>query len=47
MDENHVESDISYKGGERFGPNLSPENPTRTVFAIMVSNLHKKWSYIR
>ena len=25
---------------------MSPENPTRTVFAIMVSSLHKKWSCI-
>ena len=46
MDEIHVKSDISYKGGKVFGPNLSPENPTRTIFAIMVSSLHKKWSYI-
>ena len=46
MDEIHVKSDISYKGGKIFGPNISPENPTRTVFAIMVSSLHKKWSYI-
>ena len=42
MDEIHVEFDISYKGGKIFGPNLSPDNPTRTVFAIMVSTLHKK-----
>ena len=27
MDEIHVKSDISYKGGKIFGPNLSPENP--------------------
>ena len=46
MDEIHVKSDISYKGGKIFGPNISPENPTRTVFAIMVSCLHKKWSCI-
>ena len=46
MDEIHVKSDISYKGEKIFGPNLSPENPTRTVFAIMVSSLHKKWSCI-
>ena len=38
MDEIHVKSDISYKGGKIYGPNLSPENPTRTVFAIMVSS---------
>ena len=46
MDEVHVKSDISYKGGRIFGPNLSPDNPTRTVFVIMVSSLHKKWSCI-
>ena len=46
MDEIHVKSGISYKGGKIFGPNLTPENPTRTVFAIMVSSLHKKWSCI-
>ena len=46
MDEIHVKSDISYKGGKIFAPNISPENPTRTVFAIMVSSLHKKWSCI-
>ena len=44
MDEVHVKSDISYKGGRIFAPNLSPDNPTKTVFAIMVSSLHKKWS---
>ena len=31
MDEVHVKSDISYKGGRIFGPNLSPDNPTKTV----------------
>ena len=46
MDEIHVRSDISYKGGKIFGPNLNPDDPTRKVFAIMVSNLHKKWSCI-
>ena len=46
MDEIHVRSDISYKGGKIFGPNLNPDDPTRTVFAIMVSSLHKKWSCI-
>ena len=46
MDEIHVKSDIAYKGGEIFAPNLNPEDPTRTVFAIMVSSLHKKWSCI-
>ena len=38
---------ISHKrAGKIFGPNLSPENPTRTVFAIMISSLHKKLFYI-
>ena len=27
-------------------PNLNPDDPTNTVFAIMVSSLHKKWSCI-
>ena len=40
----HVKSDISYKGELIFGINLSPENPMRTVFATIVSSLHKKWS---
>ena len=46
MDEIHVRSDIAYKGGKLFAPNLDPKDPTRTVFAIMVSSLHKKWSCI-
>ena len=32
--------------GKLYGPNLNPEDSTRTVFAIMVSSLHKKWSCI-
>ena len=46
MDEIHVKSDISYKGGKIHCSNLDPDNPTKTVFAIMVSSLYKKWSYI-
>ena len=46
MDEIHVKSDISYKGGKLFASNLDPDNPTKTVFAIMVSSLYKKWSCI-
>ena len=38
MDEIHVKSDISYKGGKLFASNLYPESPTKTVFAIMVSS---------
>ena len=46
MDEIHVKSDISYKGGKVYGLNISPENSTRTVFTIMVSSLFKKWSCV-
>ncbi|KAI6648727.1 Transposable element P transposase [Oopsacas minuta] len=46
MDEIHIKSDITYKGGKIFAPNLDPEDPTRTVFAVMVSSLHNKWSCI-
>ena len=46
MDEIHVKSDISFKGGKLFASNFDPENPTKTVFAIMVSSLYKKWSCI-
>ena len=46
MDEIHVKSDISYKGGKIFGSNLDVADPTKTVFAIMVSSLYKKWSCI-
>ncbi|KAI6648653.1 Transposable element P transposase [Oopsacas minuta] len=46
MDEIHIKSDITYKGGKIFAPNLDPEDPTRTVFAVMISSLHEKWSCI-
>ena len=46
IDEIHVKSDISYKGGNIYGPNLTPEDLTKTVFAIMVSSLHKMVLYI-
>lgn len=46
MDEIHVKSDVSYKGGKIIGPSLNPDDPTRTVFSVMVSSLHKKWSCI-
>ena len=46
MDEIHVKSDVTYKGGKIYGSSLSPEDPIKTVFAIMVSSLHKKWSTI-
>ena len=43
MDEIHVISDISYRG-RLFASNLEPDNPTKTVFAIMISSLYKKLS---
>ena len=46
MDEIHVKSDISYKGGKLFASNFDPDNPKNTVFAIMMSSLYKKWSCI-
>ena len=46
MDEIHVKSDISYKGGKIYSSSLNPDDPTKTVFAIMVSSLYKKWSCI-
>ena len=38
--------DISYKGGKIYGSSLSPEDPIKTVFVIMVSSHQKKWSTI-
>ena len=46
MDEIHVKSDVSYKGGKILGSNLDADDPTKTVFAIMVSSLFKKWSWV-
>ncbi|KAI6656233.1 hypothetical protein LOD99_1566 [Oopsacas minuta] len=46
MDEIHVKSDITYKGRKIVAPNLDQEDPTKTVFALMVSSLHNKWSCI-
>ena len=45
MDEIHVKSHISDKGG-KYCSNLDLDNPTKTVFAIMVSSLYEKWSSI-
>ena len=42
LDEIHVKLEISYKGWKVYGSNLIPEDPTRTVSAVMVSSLHKK-----
>ena len=46
MDEIHVMSDISYKGCKIYSSSLNPDDPTKTVFAIMVTSLYKKWSCI-
>ena len=42
----HVKPDISFKAGKIYGTSLNPEDPTKTVFAIMISSLYKKWSCI-
>ena len=46
MDEIYVPSDVFYMGGEIIGSCLNPDDPIKTVFAIMVSSLHKKWSTV-
>ena len=46
MDEIHIKSESSYKGGQIINPPLEANNPTKSVFAIMASSLHKKWSSI-
>ena len=46
MDEIHIKSDISNKGGKIIG-SLNSDEATKTVFAVMVSSiLHGKWSEI-
>ena len=45
IDEIRVKSDIG--GGRLFTSNLEPDNPTKTVFASMLSSLvYRKWSCI-
>ena len=44
IDEIRVKSDIG--GGRLFTSNLEPDNPTKTVFASMISSLYRKWSCI-
>ena len=46
MDEIHVKSDLTYKSGKIIGGSLDPNDPTRTVFSIMVSSPFRKWSTI-
>ena len=47
MDEIHVTSDVSYKGGRIIGSCVDSDDPIKTVFAIMVSSLHKKSTGVR
>ena len=46
MDEIHVKSELTYKGGKVFGSSLNTTEPAKTIFAFMVSSLSKKWSTI-
>ena len=46
MDEVHIRSDASYKGGKIIGSIDHPEDPPTTVFSIMVSSLMTKFSTI-
>ena len=41
MDEIHVKSTFTYKGGKIIGSLLNPTDPAKTVFAFMVSSLSK------
>ena len=44
MDENHVKSELTYKGGKVFGSSLDINEPAKTILAFMVSSLSKKWT---
>ena len=46
IDEIHVKADLTYKAGRIIGGSLDINDPTRTVFSIMVSSLFRKWSTI-
>ena len=46
MDEIHVTSDVSYKGGRIIGSCINRGDPIRTVFALMASSLQRKWSTV-
>ena len=46
MDEVHIRSDASYKGGRIIGSIEHPEDPPTTVFSIMISSLAKEYSTI-
>ena len=46
MDEVHIRSDASYKGGRVIGSIANSEDPPTTVFSMMVSSLSIKFSTI-
>ena len=46
MDEVHIRSDASYKGGRVIGSIDNPEDPHTTVFSMMVSSLSTRFSSI-
>ena len=46
MDEVHIRSDASYKGGRVIGSIDNPNDPYTTVFSMMVSSLSAKFSTI-
>ena len=46
MDEIHLKSEYSYKGGKIIGSSCSPNQPAKTILGFMVSSLFKKWSTI-
>ncbi len=46
IEEIHVKSTVAYKGRKIIGYSLQPEQPIKTVFAIMASSLYRKWSQI-
>ena len=46
MDEVHIRSDASYKGGKIQGSIDNPNDPPTTVFSMMVSSLMKRFSTI-
>ena len=46
MDEVHVQSDLTYKGGRIIGSSEKSTDSAKTILAFMVSSLSKKWSTI-
>ena len=44
MDEVHIRSDASFKGGKVLGAIDYPSDPPTTVFSMMISSLMKKFS---